>query len=490
MNTILTVALAASVTGLNQDIGSRTGDFDAMLEARTVRVLVPYSRTLYFNDRGKQRGLTADTLRDFETFLNKKFYVKNRPITVVALPSTRDRLLSGLAEGRGDIAAGNITITAARDKLVDFSQPLAEGVVEIVVTGPASPKLASLDDLGGQEVHVRSSSSYQASLVALNARLRAERKPEARIVSVPDTLEDEDLMDMVAAGLLKLIVVDSWKAKLWAGMLKGRIKARTDLALTSPQSIGWAFRSNSPKLAAVINEFLDLYPGSRARRFRDYPRYLAELRNATADADWKRFEHAVTLFRKYAPRYGFDYLMVAAQGYQESGLDQNARSHKGAIGVMQIMPDTGATLNVGDITQEEANIHGGIKYLRRVQREMSEEGVDENNRILFAFAGYNAGPTRVQRLRDEAEKLGLDPNVWFNNVEVVAARRIGQETVLYVRNIYKYYVTYKLQLEMLEARRIADTAYKPPKPPPKKKSAKAARPATSPSPSPSPAATR
>jgi membrane-bound lytic murein transglycosylase MltF len=485
MSTILTVALAASVAGLNQDIGSRTGDLDVMLETRVVRVLVPYSRTLYFNDRGKQRGLTADTLRDFETFLNKKFYVKNRPITVVALPSTRDRLLSGLAEGRGDIAAGNITITAGRDKVVDFSKPLAEGVVEIVVTGPASPKLASLDDLGGQEVHVRSSSSYHASLVELNARLRAERKPEVRIVSVPDTLEDEDLMDMVAAGLLKLIVVDSWKAKLWAGMLKGRIKARTDLALTSPQSIGWAFRSNSPKLAAVINEFLDLYPGSRAQRFRDYPRYLAELRNATADADWKRFEHTVTLFRKYAPRYGFDYLMVAAQGYQESGLDQNARSHKGAIGVMQIMPDTGATLNVGDIAQEEPNIHGGIKYLRRVQREMSEEGVDENNRILFAFAGYNAGPTRVQRLRDEAEKLGLDPNVWFNNVEVVAARRIGQETVLYVRNIYKYYVTYKLQLETLEARRIADTAYKPPKPP-AKKAAKAARPATSPS----PAATR
>jgi membrane-bound lytic murein transglycosylase MltF len=262
-------------------------------------------------------------------------------------------------------------------------------------------------------------------------------------------------------------------------MLNGKIKPRPDLALTSGQSIGWAFRPKSPKLAAVVNEFLEKYPGSRAKRFREYPRYLAELRNATADADWKRFEHTVALFRKYAPRYGFDYLMVAAQGYQESGLDQNARSHKGAIGVMQIMPDTGATLNVGDITQEEANIHGGIKYLRRVQREMSEEGVDENNRILFAFAGYNAGPTRVQRLRDEAEQLKLDPNVWFNNVEVVAARRIGQETVAYVRNIYKYYVTYKLQLETIEARRIADTAYKPAKPPPAKKKPATAKPAKS-----------
>jgi len=142
MKAIMTVALAASTVGLNQEVAVRKGDLDAMLEQRVIRVLVPYSRTLYFNDRGKQRGLTADTLRDFETFLNKKFHLKGRPITVITLPTTRDRLLSGVVEGRGDIAAGNITITPARDRLVDFSKPLAEGVAEVVVTGPASPKLA------------------------------------------------------------------------------------------------------------------------------------------------------------------------------------------------------------------------------------------------------------------------------------------------------------------------------------------------------------
>jgi membrane-bound lytic murein transglycosylase MltF len=468
MNAILTVALAASVTGLNQDIGSRTGDLDAILETRLVRVLVPYSRTLYFNDRGKQRGLTADTLHDFEVFLNKKYHLKGRPITVVALPTTRDRLLSGLAEGRGDIAAGNITITPARDAKVDFSKPLAEGIREIVVTGARGPKLASLDDLGGREIHVRPSSSYHGSLLALNARLRAAGKPEVRIVAVPEVLEDEDLMDMVAAGLLQLIVVDDWKARIWAGMHKGRLKVRSDLALTPGESIGWAFRSGSPQLAAAVNEFIDRYPGSRAQRFRDYPRYLAELRNATADADWKRFQHTIGLFRKYAPRYRFDYLMVAAQGYQESRLDQSARSEVGAVGIMQVMPDTGAALKVGDITQEEPNVHGGIKYLRQLHdRYITGEGLDEQNRTLFAFAAYNAGPSRVAALRAEAKKLGLDPNLWFNNVELVAARRVGQETVLYVRNIYKYYIAYKLQLEMLEARRAAGAVYAPPKPPAK-----------------------
>jgi membrane-bound lytic murein transglycosylase MltF len=278
-------------------------------------------------------------------------------------------------------------------------------------------------------------------------------------------------MDMVAAGLLQITVVDNWKAGIWAGMLKGRLKVRRDLALSSEVSIGWAFRSRSPKLAAAINEFIDLYPGSRAQRYRDYPKYLAELRHATADADWKRFERTIKLFRKYAPRYGFDYLMVAAQGYQESGLDQSARSHKGAIGVMQLMPATGAALNVGDIAVEEVNIHGGIKYLRQIQRQVAGEGLDENNRMLFAFAAYNAGPARVAALRAEAARLGLDPNVWFNNVEIVAARRVGQQTVLYVRNIYKYYVAYKLQLATLEERRAAGAAYAPPKAPAKKKAA-------------------
>jgi membrane-bound lytic murein transglycosylase MltF len=471
MKAIMTLALAASSVGLNQDVAVRKGDLDAMLEQRVIRVLVPYSRTLYFNDRGKQRGLTADTLRDFETFLNKKFHLKGRPITVITLPTTRDRLLSGVVEGRGDIAAGNITITPARDRLVDFSKPLAEGVAEVVVTGPASPKLASLDDLGDREVHVRRSSSYYASLEELNARLRKERKPLARIVTVPDTLEDEDLMDMVAAGLLQITVVDDWKAGMWAGMHKGRLKVRKDLALSSGQSIGWAFRSKSPKLAAVIDEFIDLYPSARAARLRNYPQYLGEMRNATADADWKRFEHTIALFRKYAPRYGFDYLMVAAQGYQESGLDQSARSHRGAIGVMQIMPETGASLNVGDITQEEPNIHGGIKYMRQIQRSMKSDTADEQNRTLLAFAAYNAGPTRVAGLRDEAAKQGLNPDVWFDNVEVIASKRIGQETVLYVRNIYKYYVAYKLQLAMLEERRAAGAAYAPPKPQAKKKPA-------------------
>jgi membrane-bound lytic murein transglycosylase MltF len=460
---LVRMASAVAVTGLEHEPKPQFGDLDRMLERRVVRVLVPYSRTLYFNDRGRQRGLTADTLRDFEIFLNKKFPKKVQPIVVVAFPTTRERLLSGVLEGRADIAAGNLTITPERGARLAFTTPLAEGPGEVVVTGPRSPKLATLDDLGGHDVHVRQSSSYYASLVALNRRLQAEGKPAVRIALVPEALEDEDLMDMVAASLIELTVADGWKAELWARMQK-RLKPRRDLALTSAQRVGWAFRNGSPKLAALLEEFIGKYPGSRARRYRNHPAYVLQLGHATAEADWKRFQSSIALFRKYAPRYDFDPLMVAALGYQESRLDQSARSAVGAIGVMQLMPDTGATLEVGDITELEPNVHGGIKYLRLLRdRAISGGSPGEQDLTLFALAAYNCGPGRVAALRAEAPQMGVDPDVWFDNVERVAARRVGQETVLFVRSIYKYYVAYKLQLETLEARRAAASVYAPPK---------------------------
>jgi membrane-bound lytic murein transglycosylase MltF len=452
------------LTALEPELRHWSGDFDGMFERRTVRVLVPYSRTLYFNDKGAQRGLVADVLKDFEVYLNRKYKQKTRPITVVALPTTREELIPGLLQGMGDIAVGNLTITPEREKRIDFSIPVKHAVLEIVVTGPKSPALASLDDLAGHEVHVRRSASYYDSLTRLNKRFRALDKPEMTLTLVPDALEDEDMMDMLAAGLLKLIVVDDWKAELWAGLLP-KVKPRADLALGDAGATAWAFRRDSPKLAAVVNEFIRRFPGSQAARLKSYPAYLKRLRNATAEADWKRFEQTVALFRKYGERYKFDHLMVAALGYQESRLNQNARSHVGAIGIMQLMPETGRALRVGDITKAEPNVHGGVKYLRQIyDRHLDTEGLDEQNRTLFAIAAYNCGSGRVARLRAEAAGKGLDPNVWFNNVELIAARRVGQETVTYVRNIYKYYIAYKLQLDMLEARRAAASKFTPQKP--------------------------
>jgi ABC-type amino acid transport substrate-binding protein len=198
------------------------GDFDAMLERRMIRVLVPFSRTLYFNDRGRERGLTADFVRDFDRYVNKTYADRlgNRPITVVMIPTTRDRLLPGLTEGQGDIAAGNLTVTEDRQKQVDFVTAHAlKPTREIVLTGPKSPALSKLDDLSGKTVNVRRHSSYYESLSALNNRFQKAGKPPIRLVLLPDALEDEDAMEMLNVGLLQILVVDDWKARMWAQML-------------------------------------------------------------------------------------------------------------------------------------------------------------------------------------------------------------------------------------------------------------------------------
>ena len=167
----------------------------------------------------------------------------------------------------------------------------------------------------------------------------------------------------------------------------------------------------------------------------------------------KKFQQMAAIFQKYAGRYDLDHLLMMAQGYQESRLDQNAKSAVGAIGVMQVMPATGKEMNTGDIAQLEPNIHAGVKYIRRVRdRYFQDLPMTDVNKTLFAFAAYNAGPNRISQLRERAQKKGLDPNVWLKNVELVAAERIGPETVTYVSNIYKYYVAYKLMTELQAGR--------------------------------------
>jgi membrane-bound lytic murein transglycosylase MltF len=438
-----------------------TGDLDQMLERRVIRVLAPYSRTLYYVDKGHERGITAELVREFEGYVNKRYakQLGKRPLTVFLIPTTRDRLLAGLAQGQGDIAAGNLTATEERLKLVDFAAPPdRKPVRELIVTGPASPALATLDDLSGKTVHVRKASSYYESLVALNARLKTEGKAPVKLVELPDALEDEDALEMLAAGLFELAVVDEWKARLWAQILP-KIKVREDLVLRAEGHTGWAIRKGSPKLAGVLTDFYRSAvkkQGMIESLLAKNEKRVKRIRNNTAGAEWKRFEATVQLFEKYGTQYGFDPLMLTAQGYQESRLRQDARSHVGAVGVMQIMPDTGKELSVGDIHQLEPNIHAGAKYMNRLMtRYFADAHFSEQDRTLFAFASYNAGPGAISRLRREAEKRGLDQDKWFDNVEVVVARRIGLETTTYVRNIYKYYVAYKLALDAQDASRKA-----------------------------------
>lgn len=431
-----------------------TGDFDKLLERRMIRVYAPFSRSLYYNDNGRERGIAVELVRDWERYLNIKYakQLAKRPLTIYIAPATRDKLLPYVADGLADLGIGNLTITDERLKVVDFVSG-DEGrrtIDELVVSGPKSPELKSLDDLSGKKVHVRKASSYYDSLQQLNQRFKQDGKPEINLVLVPDALEDEDLLEMLEAGLVELVVVDDWKAHMWAQVFP-KLSVRKDLLLRADGKTGWAIRKESPKLRAEIDDFFRnwaMKQGVADYRMRVYMSKVKELKDPTATAEYKRFNETLALFKKYGNQYGFDPLMLAAQGYQESQLNQKAKSHVGAIGVMQLMPATGAEMKVGDIRTIDANIHAGTKYMNQLMtRYFRDAQFSEGNRPLFAFASYNCGAANVAKARSQAEARGLDPDKWFNNVELVIAERIGTETTTYVRNIYKYYVAYTLTLE-------------------------------------------
>ncbi len=434
------------------------GDLDGMVERGVVRALVVYSLGQYFLDGATQRGATYEALTEFEKFLNQRLGRGPVKVPVLIIPVQRDELFPALEQGLGDIAAANLTITRSRLEKVDFSHPFLTGVRELVVTGPAGGVLRSLDDLAGREIHVRRSSSYWRSLEKLSQDLRSRGLEPVEAVPAEEFLQDEDLLEMVNAGLLPAIIVDSHKALFWAQFF-GNITVHEDLAVRAGGEIAWAFRKNSPQLAEVVNAYARAHKKGTLLGNVVLNRYLKDVKwtkNALAEKDHSRFESTVEIFKKYGDMYGFDHLMLAALAYQESGLDQSARSKAGAIGVMQMLPSTAADPNVGipDITDLENNIHAGTKYLRFIRdRYFSDSAIDPLNQTLFTFAAYNAGPARIRKLREEASQSGLDPNEWFGHVEHVAAKRIGRETVQYVSNIGKYWVAYTLSSRHMEIRK-------------------------------------
>jgi membrane-bound lytic murein transglycosylase MltF len=431
------------------------GDFDEMVQYRRIRALVTYSKTFYFLDRGRQYGLSYEALKAFEKFVNKKLKTKTLKFHVVFIPVSRDELIPSLINGLGDIAVANLTITGQRQKQVDFSDPFLSGVKELLVTGPSAPSIKSIDDLPGKEIHVRRSSSYYESLIQLNTSFKKAGKSQMKLVLADETFEDEDLLEMVNAGLIPMIVMDSHKAQFWKQILDN-ITVHQDIAVRAGGEIAWAFRKNSPKLKAVVNDFVKGHKEGTMLGNILFKRYLKNtkyVKNSLSEKELKKYQSMVKLFKKYAGEYGFNYLLISAQAYQESGLDHSKRSPSGAVGVMQMLPTTAKdpNINIPDIEKLENNIHAGTKYLRFIiDRYYKDEPMDEVNKMLFAFASYNAGPARINKLRKKAGAMGLNPNVWLYNVEIVAAKSIGRETVQYVSNIYKYYISYQMVLMQAE----------------------------------------
>jgi membrane-bound lytic murein transglycosylase MltF len=426
---------------------------------RNIRALVVLSPISFFYDKGQPRGVMYEALDEFQKFTNEKLKTGKLQVKVTFLPMRIDQIEAALTEGVGDMIAYGITITPDREKRVAFSSPIQTDVSQIIVTGQNFGTVSSLADLGGKEVYVNPLTTHYANLQKMNEDLQKTGKPIA-LKAADKNLMDDDLVQMVNAGLIPATVTTKQRAALWSQVLD-HIQPHPDLVIASGGQLAWVMRKNNPQLKQLVDEFVSSHAVGSSFGSTLLRRYLQNtkwVKNSTSAAEMKKFQTNLELFQKYSGEYSFDYLMITAQGYQESQLDQSKKNPSGAVGIMQVIPKNAAAspINISDVGTADGNIHAGVKMLRNIaDAYFNDPKIDPMNKILFVFASYNAGPNRIAKLRKEAAGMALDPNVWFGNVELVAAKEIGQETVTYVANIYKYYVAYKLAVQQRELRQKA-----------------------------------
>ena len=437
-------------------------DLNGLKKRRHIRVLTPLNKTNFFLLKGKIHGFEYEQLKGYENFLNKGIKKKDLKIVLEFIPTSRDQLIPKLVDGYGDIAAAGLTITNQRRRLADFTMPYLSGVNEVVVTHKGAAKLSRIEDLAGRRIFVRKSSSYYESLRALNKKLKKSGKQAVRIMAADENLETEDILELVNTGAIDLTVCDSHIANIWAGVYSNLVVCE-DLKLRTGGKIAWMIRKKSPQLLGSLNAYIkNNKKGTLLGNiyFKRYYKNNKWIKNPMEFENTPNYLKLKSLFQKYAKRYGFDWRLVAALAYQESGMNNKKRNKSGAVGIMQVLPSTGKDKNIGiaKVHLLENNIHAGVKYLAFLRsRYFSDPQIQPRNQVRFALASYNAGPAKIRRTRTRAQEMGLDPNRWFRNVEMAALKTIGQETVRYVSNINKYYVIYQNASEHIEARQKEKT---------------------------------
>ena len=429
------------------------GSYSEMLKRGAIRIAVPYDRTIYMNDKGNPRGLAQEMAKGIAKWINAKYPGKS--INVHLIPVATENLLATLTSGQADMVIGDLglyqSIKNPRDFILNHGAKVER---EVLVSGPSSPVIQKPEDLSGQTVYAGRNTNFPATLKELNQGLKGAGTPLVNIVSPVGTLDGEDLLQMVDSGLIPFVIISDWKARLWEPTYK-KIVIHDDIFSKDLGWVGWAVRSSNSDLNDDIkgfdnsNGFDDALSAFRKQDFKDH---IQGLKDPIEKSAWARFQSMRPLFDKYGAEYKLDPLFIAALGFQETLLNQSAVSKVGAIGVMQLMPATGSSLGVGDIHLLDPNIHAGAAYMNQlITKYFPDARFDKDNRALFAIASYNIGPNNVAKAREQAKQLGFDPDQWFNNVEFVAAQRMGYEPMIYVRNVYKYFISYELKLNRIQS---------------------------------------
>ena len=458
---IVLFLLLASCTGNTQEEDGPQVNRDlAEIKADgKLSVLVSYSSTSYFLYKGQPMGFEYELLQRLAKALDLELDL--------VLMSNMDNMFRALNAGKADLVAHGITITSDRRQKVDFTDHLYLTSQVLVQRKPDNWRTmnwATLQsklkhdaiDLIGDTVAVRRQSSY----IKRMANLSEELGDTIHIDTLPGNLSTERIIKMVVDGEIPYTVADENLAKVNAAYYP---ILNIEVPVSFSQRIAWAVRKNAPELKAAINAWM-------AEEKKEVPYYVIYNRYFENQRDFRRrirseflslngntISEYDDLIKTHADELGWDWRLLAAQVYQESRFQPNAESWAGAQGLFQMMPATAEAMGVTDRNDPAQSIRGGTKYLKQLYADFSEIP-DSLQRIKFSMAAYNCGYFHIKDAQVLAERNGLDPLVWNDNVEEMVLALTypdnynqpgieygyvrGIEPVTYVEQIFERYEHY------------------------------------------------
>ena len=419
-----------------------TGDWPEIEKRKTLTMITRNSPDSYFMWRGELMGYEYD--------LVKRFAMDNKLYLDVVVADGQD-MIDMLLAGEGDlVASSQAKLESRRARGVEFTR--SYNVVDEVLIGRKGLEITAIDQLSGHTIMVEHGSSYLK-------RLKALQKDGADFkLLLPADLEIEDetdIMRLVAEGLVDFTVVDDHLA---ARELLDQPDLVAYFPIASSVGHGWAVRKDNEELLNKLNLYIKkhyrgLFFNVTWQKYFDSERGRYLGRDPMLDVG--QLSPYDVYVKPTAKANDFDWRMIVAQMYQESRFNPNAKSHVGAMGLMQVLPRTASQYDVENLLDPESSIKVGVEYLGWV-RERFPKQVEPAERTFFALAGYNAGHGHVNDARRLAAQKGWDRNRWFGHVEqamlLLSQRKYsrkarygyvrGKEPVEYVRQIQRRYLGY------------------------------------------------
>lgn len=449
----LPLPAAARVAGPPEVLQPTTArDLASIRSGGELRVLVNQSRNSSGEVKGQSIGVEYHRLRAFEQYLNRSTG-DGRGIKLKIIPKAKDQLLGALQRGEGDLVAPGELLTV-RGSNVRASTSILAKVPLIVVSRQGDRRYQNLQQMAGRSIAVPAGSVVGEALRQINRDLVASKRPPIIVEWVDPSLAVEDVLEMVQAGIFALTAVEQPIAERWAKVMP-RLRLEPQLVLAKDGDLRWFVRRDAPALGAAVDRFLKSYrsPADQDAAFQRVYRRLYRVHYPLGRAERNRLDRLRPVLQRHARQEHFDWLTLAALAFKESTLNPAARGAGGATGLMQITPAAARSVGVENIGVLDNNVQASARYLAMIRRNyFNSAQLNERERMAFVLAGYNLGPQRVQSMRAEARRRGLNPNQWFFQVERIAMEQVGMGVVSYVSSVNKYYLAYARERYSLESR--------------------------------------